>query len=86
MGKENYIFSQMGEEEGDTSDKLSNQFQQLKAVVACRRYLLIYGLNTTIAQLQSFFFLYYYSNKPIARCSFWQETEVTVFTAIENNY
>ncbi len=34
MGKENYIFSQMGEEEGDTSDKLSNQFQQLKAVVA----------------------------------------------------
>ncbi len=57
MGKENYIFSQMGEEEGDTSDKLSNQFQKLKAVVACRRYLLIYSLNTTIAQLQSFFLL-----------------------------
>lgn len=76
----------MGEEKGDTFDKLSNQFQQLKAVVDCRRYLLIYGLNTTTAQLQSFFPLDYYSNKARARCSFWQGTEVTVFTAIENNY
>ena len=76
----------MGVEEADTSDKMSNQFQQLKAVVACRRYLLIYGLNTTIAQLQCFFPLDYYNNKPGARCSFWQGSEVYVFTAIENNY
>lgn len=77
----------MGEDEGDTSDKMSNQFQQLKAVLACRRYLLIYRLNTTIAQLQFFFHpLDYYSNKPGARCSFWQGTEVQVITQIENNY
>lgn len=76
----------MEEEEGDTFDKLSNQFQQLKAVVAFRRYLLIYGLNTTIAQLHPFLSLDYYSNKPRARCSFWQGTEVTVFTAMEHNY
>lgn len=74
MGKENYIVSQMGEEEGDISNKLSNQFQQLKAVVAFRRYLLICGLNTTIAQLQSFFPLWL----------LWQQARSQVFVLAGN--
>lgn len=53
-------FHRWEKEEGDTSDKLSNQFLQLKAVVAFRRYLLIYGLDTTTAQLQSFFFNFFF--------------------------
>lgn len=72
----------MREKEGHTSDKLSNQFQQLNAVAACKRYLLIYKYSYSTAAIC---FPLYYSNKPRARCSFWQGAEVQVFTAIENN-
>lgn len=83
MGKENYIFSQMGKEEGDTSDKLSNQFLQLKAVVAFQKIFINLCTKYNYSTAAVFFPLVF---PPRARCSSWQATESQVFTAIENNY
>lgn len=72
----------MGEKKVDTSNKLSYQFPY-----SLQKIFINLGAKYNYSTAAVFFsLLHYYSIKPRARCSFWQGTEVQVYTAIESNY